>query len=112
VMVGAMGTSDAEAVAIGCPVVRVALMHFDFSPTSDLPDAGVEVSSTEELRSAIEAAFDGDSVARGADRLVATAFFRLDGLAGDRIAAVLADRPADAGIEPSRDPIRQGAAAR
>lgn len=99
VMVGAMGTSDAEALVIGCPVVRVALTHFDLSPTSDVPGAGAEVATAVELREAIEAVFTSRPSSDYADELVERAFFRLDGRAGDRvIGALSALDPAQASV--------------
>jgi surface carbohydrate biosynthesis protein (TIGR04326 family) len=90
VMVGAIGTSDAEALAIGCPVVRVALTHFDLSPTSDQPGASSEVATADELREAVERVLVGGVAADQVDGLVESAFFRLDGLAGERVLAALA----------------------
>jgi surface carbohydrate biosynthesis protein (TIGR04326 family) len=89
VMVGAIGTSDAEALAIGCPVVRVALTHFDLSPTSDQPGASSEVATADELREAVERVLAGGVAADQVDGLVESAFFRLDGLAGERVIAAL-----------------------
>ena len=90
VMIGAMGTSDAEALAIGCPIVRVALSYFDLSPTSDVPGAGEDVATAGELRAAIESIFVGLPRPEPAQALIERAFFRLDGHAGDRVLAALA----------------------
>lgn len=42
-------SSDVEAIAIGCPVVRLTLTAFDLSPTADFPGVVPHVSRSEDL---------------------------------------------------------------
>lgn len=88
IMVGAFGTSDVEALAIGCPVVRVRLEDFDLSPTSEFPGMTREVGSPAELRRAVDdlAGCEPDPLL---DRFIEQVFFRLDGHASDRVVAAL-----------------------
>jgi hypothetical protein len=90
VMVGAFGTSDAEAIAIGCPVVRVLLTDFDLSPTSDAPGITIDVSSPQQLRRAVDEIGETDARPSRTEEFVERVFFRLDGRAGERVVAALA----------------------
>lgn len=89
VMVGAFGTSDAEAIAIGCPVVRVLLTNFDLSPTSDEPGATVEVAGPDELRRAIDAVLAGAAPPPRTAEFIERVFFRLDGRSAERVVAAI-----------------------
>ena len=89
VMIGGFGTADAEAVAIGCPVIKLALADFDLSPTSDHADTTLQVASAGELRRAIDGVLAGGARAKGIDRFVERVFFRLDGQSGARILEAL-----------------------
>lgn len=89
VMIGAFGTADAEAVAIGCPVVHVSVGDFDLSPTSDHPGVTLEAQAPEELREAIDRLLAGDVRQERADEFIERVFYRLDGRSGERVIAAL-----------------------
>lgn len=102
VMIGGFGgTADAEALAIGCPVIRVALADFDFSPTADQPGTVVEVATADELRAEVERVLAGGSGDAAPAGFVERVFHRLDGRSGERMIAAL-DAIADRSVPAPR----------
>jgi surface carbohydrate biosynthesis protein (TIGR04326 family) len=89
VMIGTAGTTDIEAIAIGCPVIRVHTADFDFSPSSDEPGATLDVTSAEELKAAVARVLAGAWRPENTDVLVEKAFYKLDGREIDRVIAAL-----------------------
>jgi surface carbohydrate biosynthesis protein (TIGR04326 family) len=53
VMVTGNSSSDTEALAIGCPVIKTATFDLGSSPTDDFPGSVIEVQSVEELARAL-----------------------------------------------------------
>jgi surface carbohydrate biosynthesis protein (TIGR04326 family) len=93
VYISAFSTSDAEAVAIGCPVVHVALSIFDLTPTMDVPGIAIDVTTSRELREAVDHLIDREIPTLRTDEFIERVFYQLDGRSGDRTLAAFATLP-------------------
>ncbi len=97
-MVTGNSTSDVEAIAIGCPVIRVRLGDVDSSPASEVPGTALTVRTAGELAEALRRVFTGEFKAEGWPGLVEDVFYRLDGQATQRFLEVLEESTAP--VEP------------
>jgi surface carbohydrate biosynthesis protein (TIGR04326 family) len=101
VMIGTYATSDIEAIAIGCPVIRFQSTDFDLSPSSDEPGATLDAWSADEMRLALRRVLiEGYQPPAAAD-LIERVFYNLDGRSVDRVIAAM-DRfdPLPAAVPP------------
>jgi surface carbohydrate biosynthesis protein (TIGR04326 family) len=91
VMVTANSTADVEAIAIGCPVIRVKLTDLDSSPSMEVPGATVDVESPQQLTEALEHLLQGTVSSAAWPDLIEGVFYRLDGMASKRFIDALRD---------------------
>ncbi len=87
VMITGNSTSDVDAVAIGCPVIKLSTFDISSSPTDEFPDCVTEVRSPAEL----QAALGEPARAHDAGQLVTWALGPLDDRICERIHDALLD---------------------